>query len=131
MQWSVDSSFHIFSKTGQATHRGTYTIEKSSFRTILWANMSKRVYFPFKALLCNNCIIFIMFYSYSNKVPINLCLSLDKNFFGRRRRIHLITISPDLEVSTKFSQPAEEKLRRSTTQKSSQSADLISRRRGS
>ena len=26
----------------------TYTIEKSSFRTIIWASMSKKVYFPFR-----------------------------------------------------------------------------------
>ena len=38
----------IFSKTRDVAHRVTYTTEKSSFRTITWASMSKRVYFPFK-----------------------------------------------------------------------------------
>ena len=37
----------IFSKTRHVAHRVTYTTEKSSFRTIIWASMSKRVYFPF------------------------------------------------------------------------------------
>ena len=44
----------IFSKTRHVAHRVTYTTEKSSFRTIIWASMSKRVYFPFKANFLKN-----------------------------------------------------------------------------
>ena len=47
----------IFSKTRHVAHRVTYTTEKSSFRTIIWASMSKRVYFPFKVLKCNSFYI--------------------------------------------------------------------------
>ena len=43
----------IFSKTRHVAHRVTYTTEKSSFRTIIWASMSKRVYFPFKMCIFN------------------------------------------------------------------------------
>ena len=38
----------IFSKTRDVAHRVTYTTEKSLFRTIIWASMSIKVYFPFK-----------------------------------------------------------------------------------
>ena len=43
----IPSLRSIFSKNWQATHSGTYTIEKRSFRTFIWASVSKRVYFPF------------------------------------------------------------------------------------
>ena len=55
----------------------------------------------------------------------------DKSFWGQRKLIHPMRTSPDSEHSTKFSQPAEEKLRLSTMQRNSLKVDLTLRRRGS
>ena len=40
----------IFSKTRDIALRVTFTTEKILFQTIIWASMSKRVYFPFKVM---------------------------------------------------------------------------------
>ena len=55
----------------------------------------------------------------------------DKSSWGPRRQIHHFTTRQSSEPTTKYSPPAEEKLRLSTTQKSLHSVGLISRRRGS
>ena len=75
----------IFSKTRHVAHRVTYTTEKSSFRTIIWASMSKRVYFPFKSAMLSSKAQTIGNLAKLHQARIQLCRV---QHFGQRLQKH-------------------------------------------